>query len=156
MSDLPFGGIIPLYFPPVRVLQHYRIIPTICVRRGRRVLVRHRVNGEPDGEGGVVVPRRGRRWKLRTESWKVVGHGLLFLRVFGIDGAKVGKKSSKTKGNDLFVYRYCCSIFDMGMNSLNTWSGHSSKNEHSWVSFKKHWQLEVNSTIIPQESNSKS
>ena len=60
MSDLPFGGIIPLYFPPIRVHQPHRVVRTIGVRRHARVLVRHRVNREPDGERGVVVPRRGR------------------------------------------------------------------------------------------------
>ena len=60
MSDLPFGGIIPLYFPPVRVNHLHRIVRTIRIRTYSRVLVCHRINREPDGERGVVVPRRWR------------------------------------------------------------------------------------------------
>ena len=69
MSDLPFGGIIPLYIPPIRVHQPYRIVPTICIRTFSRVLVTHRVNREPDGECGVVVPRRGGKF-----VWVILSH----------------------------------------------------------------------------------
>ena len=61
MSDLPFGGIIPLHFPPIWIHQLYWIVPTIRIRTHSGVLVRHRVHAEPDGKRGVVVPRHGGR-----------------------------------------------------------------------------------------------
>ena len=50
------------YISPIQVHQLHRIVPTIRVRRQSRILITHRVNREPDREGGVVVPRRGRMY----------------------------------------------------------------------------------------------
>ena len=55
--------------PSILIHQPYWIVPTIHVRPHSRVLVHHRVNGEPDGEGGVVVPRRRGRF-----VWAILSH----------------------------------------------------------------------------------
>ena len=42
-------------YPSILIHQPHRIVCTIGVRTHSRILVRHRVNGEPDGEVGMVV-----------------------------------------------------------------------------------------------------
>ncbi len=63
------------YLPPIRIHQPRRIIPTIRVRTHSGVLVRHRVHAEPDGEGGMVVPRRCPCDGDSMEGGKYVGEG---------------------------------------------------------------------------------
>ena len=55
--------------PPILIHQPHWIIGTIGVRTHSGVLVRHRVHREPDGERGVVVPRRGGRF-----VWVILSH----------------------------------------------------------------------------------
>ena len=56
------------YIPPILIHQPHRIIRAVGVRTHSWVLIRHRINGEPDGEGGgsgkagMAVPCRGRMY----------------------------------------------------------------------------------------------